>query len=125
MIYSSLFRTRHTVIVHNRHTTDVPLDQQMDDIHNWGIHKTCRNVCIRAHIHFLQRLTQLLRILHIHSNDFYNAILRDNRNDHGTFRFVINVDYRNAARAGLKHFSTCFIDRTVGVTGYRFDGIYT
>ena len=115
--------TAHTLLIDDGHAADVLLDQHVDDVHDRRVHVACRNVLVGADVHLAQGLAQLLRLLDVDGNKLQDAVLCDDRHDHGAFGFVVDIDHGDAARAGLEHLATCLVDGPVRVDGYCFDGL--
>jgi hypothetical protein len=96
----------------------------MYHVHDGRVHVRRRQPLVRPHIHHVaQRLPQHLRLLDVDGDELEQPVLRDDADDHGAVRLVVDVDDGDAARARLQHLATCFVERAFGVHGDGFDGV--
>lgn len=108
--------------VQNGHTRYALLNKHVDDVHDRCVHRCSREILVCTDIKLLQRLSQLLCLLDVHSDEFQYAVLSDDANDHGSTCLVIAVDNGDTPGARLEHLAACFVYGSVGVDGYGFYG---
>jgi hypothetical protein len=93
----------------------------MDNVHDRRVHRGSRQILVRPYVELLERLSQLLRLLDVHSDELEYAVLRYYADDHRSTCFVIGVDYGYTPGTRFEHLAACFVYGSVGVDG---DGLY-
>ena len=91
------------------------LDQHVNDIHDGRVHVRRLQIARTDDVQVSERLSQFLRLFHVHSHEFQYTVLRHHRHDHGALSFVIEVDQGNTAGTGLQHAPTGLVQRAVGM----------
>ena len=104
-------RVKYTLLVDDGHARYALLHQHVNDVHDGRIHVRCREVVICPDEDLFQRFSKLLSLFYIYGNELKQAILRDDADDGGALRLVVDVDDGYAASAGFEHLATCFVER--------------
>jgi len=91
-VYSLEDVQHHAILVQNGHARNAALNKCLDDLDHRRIHMCVGQVLVRANMQVTQRLPQHLRLLDVDRNEFEDAILSQDADNHLALRLVVNVD---------------------------------
>ena len=99
----------HTVCIENRDAGYATMNELVDDIYNRRLDACCLKICECTDVQVPQWFAQKPGLSDVDCDEFENAILREDADDHGSFCVVIDVDERKTTGPGGYHSTACFV----------------
>jgi hypothetical protein len=83
----------------------------VDYVHDGSFHSGSLQVAVCAAVNVSQRFAQILRVFDVDGDEFKDAILRENTDDHSALCFIIDIDERDSTSTRLEHTATGRVQR--------------
>ena len=106
---------RHTIAVEDWYTRNIVVHELMDDIKHGRLHLRRLQIFVATKLEMSQRFPKQLSLMNVDCNEFEDAVLSDNADNHGPSSLIVNIDQRNPAGSSLQHATTCFVKRPLRV----------